>query len=129
MLLKVITPNHIITKEKVLKVIGEDPDGSFGILPKHIDFVTKIVPSILVYTDDQGEGYIGVDEGILVKQQDVIEISVQTALESRNLGQLHNEMETYFKKQEEEEEQTGSETTKLELGIVKSLYDLKVLSK
>ncbi|PIS01150.1 MAG: F0F1 ATP synthase subunit epsilon [Chlamydiae bacterium CG10_big_fil_rev_8_21_14_0_10_35_9] len=129
MLLKVITPTNIITKEKVGKVIGEDPDGSFGILPKHIDFVTKIVPSILVYTDDQGEGYIGVDEGILVKQQDVIQISVQTALESRNLGQLHNEMEVHFKNQEEEEEQTALETTKLELGIVKSFYDLKALSK
>ena|SRR3990167_10460941 len=129
MLLKVITPTNIITKEKVVKVIGEDPDGSFGILPKHIDFVTKIVPSILVFTDDQGEGYIGVDEGILVKQQDVIQISVQAALESRNLGQLHNEMELLFRKQEEEEEQAGLETTKLELGIVKSFYDLKVLSK
>jgi len=129
MLLKVITPTNIMIKEKVMKLIGEDPDGSFGILPKHIDFVTKIVPSILVYTDDKGEGYIGVDEGILVKQQDVIQISVQTALESRNLGQLHNEMEVHFRKQEEEEEQTGLETTKLELGIVKSFYDLKVLHK
>ncbi len=127
MILKVITPINIITKEKVVKVIGEDPDGSFGILPKHIDFVTKIVPTILVYTDEKGEGYIGVDEGILVKQHDVIQISVQAAFESRNLGQLHNEMDIYFKKQEEEK--TGLESTKLELDIVKSFYDLKVLSK
>lgn len=129
MLLKVITPTHIITKEKVMKVIGEDPDGSFGILPKHIDFVTKIIPSILVYTDEQGEGYIGLDEGILVKQQELIQVSVQSAFESRNLGQLHREMEIYLRKQEEEEEQTGLETTKLELGIVKSFYDLKAPSK
>jgi F-type H+-transporting ATPase subunit epsilon len=129
MLLKVLTPIDILTKEKVIKVVGEGANGFFGILPRHIDFITKIVPSIIVYVDEHGKGYIAVDEGILVKQKDQIQVSVREAFESRNLGQIHDTMNEHLSKFEEEESQMGIETTKLELGIVKSFYDLKRLSK
>lgn len=115
--------------EKVSKVIGEDLNGSFGVLPKHIDFVTKIVPSILIYVDEEGEGYVAVDEGIFVKQNRTIQISVKEAVESRNLGELHKMMEKEFQEHEEEEKHSETERSKLEIGIVKKLYDLEALSK
>ena len=127
MLLKVQTPFKMITKEKVLKVIAEDSNGFFGILPRHIDLTTKIVSSILTYEDHQGEGYIAVDEGILVKQGDTIGLCTRDAFESRDLGRLHQTMESQMKHQREEEEQFGLEASKLELGIVKSFYDLTQL--
>lgn len=129
MQLTIITPNRVLSIEMVSKLIGEDLNGSFGILPKHIDFVTKIVPSVLIYVDEQGEGYIAVDEGILVKQSRTIQISVKEALESRNLGELHKTMEKQFQKRQEEEKHSEMERSKLEIGIVRSLYDLEALSK
>lgn len=124
MLLKVQTPFKMIVKERVAKVIAEDPDGFLGILPRHIDFATKIIPSILTYEDHQGEGYIAVDEGILVKQGDAIALATRDAFEGRDLGKLHEMMQEQLESHREEEEQAGLETTKLELGIVKSFYDL-----
>jgi len=128
-LLKVLTPHNIILKSRVIKIVGEGFEGSFGILPKHIDFTTKIVPSILFYEGSDESGYIAVDEGILVKQYDQVFISVREAVEKKDLGQLRSAMEARFKQTEEEERKSGMETTKLELGIVKSFYDLKKIVK
>lgn len=124
MLLKIQTPLKIITKEKVTKVIAEDPSGFFGILPRHIDLATKIVPSILTYTDENGEGYIATDKGIFVKQGDQILISTMDAFESRDLGQLHEIMKLEMDQETEGEEALQKETAKLELGIIKSFYNL-----
>lgn len=124
MLLKIQTPLKIITKEKVTKVIAEDSRGFFGILSRHIDMTTKIVASILTYTDESGEGYIATDKGIFVKQGDQIQISTRDAFESRDLGELHNTMKAEMEKESEEEEAFQRETSKLELGIVKSFYNL-----
>jgi F-type H+-transporting ATPase subunit epsilon len=117
----------MITKEKISKVVAEDLKGFFGILPKHIDFVTKIVPSILTYEGPQGEGYIVLNEGILVKQGDTIQLATRDAFEGRDLGKLHETLERQIASEAEEEKQLGLEVTKLELGIIKSFYDLKTL--
>lgn len=125
MLLKVQTPFKVITKERVSKVIAEDSNGFFGILPKHIDFTTKIFPSILTYEDLQGEGYIVLSQGILIKQGDTIRLSTRDAYEERSLEKLHETMAHQMQSKSDEEEQLGLEATKLEIGIVKSFYDLK----
>lgn len=127
--LKVLTPGKTITKKNVTKLIGESLEGSFGILPRHIDFVTKIVPCILFYESEAEEGYFAVDEGIFVKQQDILRLSVKTAVEKKDLGELREAMEKEFEQSEEEEKRSGMEITKLELGIVKSFYNLKQLGK
>lgn len=129
MQLKVLTPHKIITKKNVTKFLGESTEGGFGILPRHIDFVTKILPCIFFYESDTGEGYFAVDEGILVKQQDILRISVRTAVEKKDLGELRDTMEKEFQQSEEEEKRSGMEITKLELGIVKSFYNLEQLGK
>lgn len=124
MFLKVHTPFKILIKEKVAKILVEGSDGFFGILPKHIDTTTKLVPSILTYEDAQGEGYMVVDEGILVKKGDGVQICTKDVWESRDLGKIHEVMRQKQTQMQEEEEQSALETTKLELGIVKRFYDL-----
>lgn len=130
MLLKVLTPNDMILKKNVTKIIAEDVQGNFELLPKHIDFLTKIVPCILLFSNDETqEGYIALDEGILVKHADRVNISVKEAYERGTLGELRETMEKKFKERAEEEQKIKTEITKLELAVVKSFYDLKKLEK
>ena len=66
MQLKVFLPTEILLDQKVGKVIARAPNGSFAILPRHIDFVAALVPSVLIYTDSDGaERFLGIDEDIL----------------------------------------------------------------
>ena len=44
MRLRVFLPMKILIDQEVTKVVAEAENGSFGILPKHIDFVAALAP-------------------------------------------------------------------------------------
>jgi len=68
MLLKVLLPTEVLLDEPVTKVIAEAQNGSFCLLPRHIDFVSALAPGILVFfTQKNEEQYVAVDKGILIK--------------------------------------------------------------
>ncbi|HBE49542.1 MAG TPA: F0F1 ATP synthase subunit epsilon, partial [Cyanobacteria bacterium UBA11369] len=49
MKLKVLLPTKILLEEEVSKITAEAANGSFCLLPRHIDFVTALVPGILIF--------------------------------------------------------------------------------
>ena len=53
MRLKVLLPTKILIDEEVTKVVAEAEDGSFCILPRHIDFVSALVPGIFSFTSGE----------------------------------------------------------------------------
>jgi F-type H+-transporting ATPase subunit epsilon len=55
MTLKILLPERVVLDETVDKVVAESPQGSFGLLPRHVDFVAPIVPGLLSYTQDEEE--------------------------------------------------------------------------
>lgn len=55
MQLKVLLPTEIFLHEPVRKVVAEAPNGSFCLLPAHIDFVTALVPGLLSYETEEEE--------------------------------------------------------------------------
>ena len=66
--LKIAIPTKILLDMEVSKVSAEAENGSFTLLPGHIDFVAALVPSLLACEDASGrETLVAVDEGILVK--------------------------------------------------------------
>ncbi len=50
MRLRVLLPTQVLLDREVNKLTAEAEDGAFGMLPRHIDFVTMLVPGILTYT-------------------------------------------------------------------------------
>ena len=54
MRLRLTTPTKLVLDREVTYVQAEDPSGRFGILPGHENYLTAIVPSILVYRYDEG---------------------------------------------------------------------------
>lgn len=125
MRLKVILPMKVFIYQKVTKVVAEAEDGSFGILPKHIDFVAALVPGILSFESINGEEFVAIDEGVLVKCGSDVMISTRKAVKSKDLGELRQTVEYEFKILSEQEKKTRSILAKLEVDFAKRFLKMR----
>ena len=96
--LKVLLPFKIFAeKTGVSRIVAETREGSFGLLPHRLDCVAALAPGILLYeTDTEGEVFLAVDEGVLVKAGPDVLISVRQALGGTDLGRLRDAVEQEF---------------------------------
>jgi F-type H+-transporting ATPase subunit epsilon len=114
MRLKVILPAKILIDQEVTKVVAEAENGSFGILPRHIDFVAALRPGIFSFESDEGEEFLAIDEGVLVKCGTDVTVSARKAMHSKNLGELKQIVEHEFRVLDDRERKTRSLLAKLE---------------
>ncbi len=125
MKLKVLLPTKILLEEEVSKITAEAANGSFCLLPRHIDFVTALVPGILIFVSIRGEeNFLAVDEGILVKSSAEVLVSTRHAVQSSDLGLLQETVEKQFRVLNEREKVTRSALAKLEVNIVRQFLEL-----
>src|SRR3990172_386222 len=96
--LKVLLPFQIFAeKSDISRIVAETRDGSFGLLPHRRDCVAALTPGILIYESDaEGEVFVAVDEGVLVKTGPDVLVSVRRALGGTDLGQLRDAVEREF---------------------------------
>lgn len=123
MRLKVLLPTMVLIEEEVMKVVAEAENGSFCILPKHIDFVAALVPGIFSFTSGEGEEFLAVDEGILVKCGSMVTVSTRKAMRSRDLGMLKRAVREEFRALDEREKKTKTILAKLEADFAKSIFE------
>lgn len=123
--LKVLLPFEVFAeKSGVLRIVAQTREGSFGLLPHRLDCVAALTPGILVYeTEAEGETYLAVDEGVLVKTGLDVLVSVRRALRGSNLQQLHDIIEQEFLALDERERSVRSVMAKLESGLVRRLVE------
>ena len=121
MSLKVLLPFGIFAeKAGVSRIVAETPEGSFGLLPRRLDCVAALPPGILIYEiEEEGEVYVAVDEGVLVKTGPNVIVSVRRALGGTNLGQLRDAVEREFLSLDEQEQSVRSVMAKLETGFLR----------
>ena len=88
--LKILLPFQVFAeKSDVTRIVAETPQGSFGLLPHRLDCVAALAPGILTYeTEADGEVFVAVDEGVLIKTGADVLVSVRRALGGTDLGQL-----------------------------------------
>ncbi|MBN2265579.1 MAG: F0F1 ATP synthase subunit epsilon, partial [Candidatus Aminicenantes bacterium] len=60
MKLKVLLPEGIFLDAEVSRVAAEAENGAFVILPRHVDWVTALVPGILSYDAGGEEAFLAV---------------------------------------------------------------------
>ena len=132
MRLKVSLPTKVLIDRDVTKVIAEAENGSFCILPRHIDFVAALVPGILSFektpylnTGTAEEEFLAVDEGILVKRDIEVMVSTRKAVRGKNLGTLKQIVEEEFRNLDEREKKTRSILTKLELDFARRIFQMR----
>jgi len=121
MKLKILLPFRVFSEiDAVKRIVAETPQGSFGLLPQRLDCVAELEPGILTYeTEADGEVYVAVDEGILVKTGTDVQVSVRNAIGGMDLGQLREAVEREFVNLDESEKQVRSVLAKLESGFVR----------
>jgi len=121
MKLKVLLPFRVFAeKEGVKRIVAESREGSFGLLPRRLDCVVSLAPGILVFeTEAEGEVFLAIDEGVLVKSGTDVLVSVRNAIGGTDLGKLHEAVEREFLNLDEQEKSVRSVLAKLESGFVR----------
>jgi F-type H+-transporting ATPase subunit epsilon len=116
MKLKILLPFRVFTeKVEVSRIVAETNNGSLGLLPHRLDFVAALVPGILTYeTEDDGEVYVAVDEGVLVKKGRDVLVSVRNAVSGEDLGLLRQAVDRDFHNLAEQEQNVRSVLAKME---------------
>ena len=125
--LKILLPSQIFAdKTGVTRIVAETNEGSFGLLPQRLDCVAVLAPGILTYeTEADGEVFLAVDAGVLVKTGPDVLVSVRRATGGADLGQLHSLVEKEFLNLNEEEKSVRSVVAKLETGLLVRLAKLQ----
>jgi F-type H+-transporting ATPase subunit epsilon len=126
MILKVLLPTEVLLEEPVTKVIAEAQNGSFCLLPRHIDFVSALVPGILSFTNSDGiEQYIAIDQGTLVKCGREVLISAYNGVRGDDLIQLRHLVEEHFLNLDEQQRTARSALARLEAGVMRRFIELE----
>jgi F-type H+-transporting ATPase subunit epsilon len=127
MQLKILLPFQVFAdKAGVSRIVAETREGSFGLLPRRLDCAAALPPGILIYeTEAEGEVYVAVDEGVLVKTGPEVLVSVRRAVAGTDLGQLRDTVKQEFLVQDESERDLRSVMAKLEAGFMRRFAALQ----
>src|ERR1700722_1715634 len=121
--LKILLPFGIYAeKTEVSRIVADTREGSFGLLPHRRDCVAALAPGILIYQNEgEGEVYVAVDEGVLVKTGSDVLVSVRNAIGGTDVGQLHQAVESEFLKVNEGERSVRSVMAGMESDFIRRL--------
>ncbi len=121
--LRILLPFQVYAEwAGVTRIIAETHEGSFGILPHRLDCVGALVPGILVCeTESEGEVYVAIDEGVLVKTGLEVLVSVRNAIGGSELDELRQAVEQEFLTLDEHEQTVRSVLARMESGFVSRL--------
>jgi len=124
--LKVLLPFRIFADlTGVSRIVAQTRGGSFGLLPHRLDCVAALVPGILTYeTPSEGEIFMAVDEGVLVKSGPDVLVSVRRALSGAQLGQLREAVEREFLTLDESERALRAALAKMEGDLIRRMASL-----
>ena len=126
MQVRVLLPSSVLFEGPATRVSATAVDGGFGILPNHVDFVTALVPSVLLVTPHDGpERIFGIDEGLLVKKGHTVEIAVRRGVPSDDLESLRKTVREHFAGMEDDERAARVALSRLEADMVRRFASLR----
>ena len=125
--LKVLLPFGLFAeKTGVSRIIAETREGSFGLLPHRLDCVAALAPGILIYENQaEGEVFVAVDEGVLVKTGLNVLVSVRNAIGGTDLSVLREAVEREFVNLNQRERDVRSVMAKMESGFIRRLAEFR----
>ncbi len=123
MTLKILLPfQSFLEKSGVSSIVAETNAGSFGLLPHRLDCVAALRPGILSFeTDGQGEAFVAVDEGVLIKTGTDVFVSVRGATGGTDLGRLRDAVQQEFMTEDAAEQDMRRVMAKIETGLLTRL--------
>jgi F-type H+-transporting ATPase subunit epsilon len=119
--LKILLPFQVYAeKTGIVRIVAETGEGSFGLLPNRLDCVAALIPGILIFeTEGEGEAYLAVDEGILIKTGKDVLVSVRNAMEGTDLNTLREAVRDEFLNLDAHEQHMRRMMAKMESGFIR----------
>lgn len=119
-------PTRTLFQGKATRMTAVAPNGAFGILPNHVDFVTALVPSVMTLSlADGSEEIFGLDEGLLVKKGHAVTVAALRGVQGDDLGSLQDTVDASFIQMDEDERQARSALSRLEADMVRRFAELQ----
>jgi len=126
MRLRILLPTQVLIEQPAAKIVAEAENGSFCLLPRHVDMVTSLAPGIVTWLDaENSEKYAGVAEGVLVKSGRDVRVSVHFGVCGDDLLELRQAVQDYFDAVDERERQALSAVARLESDFVRRFLELE----
>jgi F-type H+-transporting ATPase subunit epsilon len=125
MKLKILLPAEIFLSEEVTKVVAEAENGFFCLLPQHVDFTAALVPGVFSYSSHDGETYLAIDGGTLVKKGSEVLVSTRNAVRGPDLGMIRDVVVKQFEEIDEREKKARSAAAKLEVDLLRRFMELR----
>jgi len=123
--LKVYVPTRIFMVAEVTRISAEAENGSFTLLPRHVDWVASLVPGILAFLSGDKESFLAVDEGVLVKCGPDVMVSTRNAIRGENLGELKDAVEGKFRELDEREKKARSVLARFEADFIRRFMEME----
>ena len=127
--LKVLVPFQIFADEKGVKRIVAQTLQGMPLGSCRTDSTASAValaPGILTYeTEERGEVYLAVDQGVLVKAGKDVLVSVRKAIGGTDLDKLHEAVKQEFLSVGEQEKSVRVALAKMESGFIHRFMDFQ----
>lgn len=122
MTLRIMTPLVIVVDQQASSLRASDVSGSFGILPGHADFLTRLAVSVVSWTTPEGASrYCAVRGGSLTARAGHIAIATREAVTGDDLATLDREVLERFRVEMDDERVEHVETTRLHLSAMRQI--------
>ena len=123
MTVEIVEPASRHRYENVQELIAEGVDGSFALLPNHVDFASVLASGLLVLVIENDEQYAAVDRGVLTKVGDEVEIATPRSVIGKPLGQIREAVQSEFVSEEEHERRVLSTMTKIQTDMARKIFE------
>jgi F-type H+-transporting ATPase subunit epsilon len=124
MRLRIVTPLDVVIDEDGVRALrAEDATGSFGILPRHADFLTSLAISVVSWESSDGtRHYCAVRRGVLsvIARRDIA-IATREAVAGDDLATLDETVLARFRADIETERTEHVESTRLQLNAIRQI--------
>ncbi len=125
-MLKILLPAEVFTTQEVKKIVAEAENGSFCLMPNHIDFVATLAPGIFTYElIGGGQELLAMDVGTLIKKGSNVLVSTRNAVRALDLGKLKEVVVQQYEILDEREKMVRSAAAKLEASLIRRFVELK----
>jgi len=126
MMLKILLPAEVLLRQEVKKIVAEAENGSFCLLPNHIDFVTTLAPGLFTFEPlTGGQELLAMDVGTLVKKGNEVLVSTRNAVRAPDIGRLKQVVVEQYDRLDEREKIVRSAAAKLEASLIRRFVELK----
>ncbi len=120
--LEILVPDGVVLRTRVQSLSAADASGRFGLLPRHIPFLTLLTPCLLSYRDEAGrEGYAAADGGVLLKEEDRAFVVTREAVTAPRLEEVADAAAAMLRERQARERTARAEFAELQATLLKEL--------